>query len=271
MTIDLNVAKVSPSQLEKVEQLANQIIFENHPISVRFVSLEEAQTLPLRKIPPTRDGRLRLVDIENFDLNACGGTHVDRTGGVGLIKIIKSERRAEQLRIEFCCGGRALADYGVKNTILFDLSTALTTGYTNIPASVEKLREENKGNGRLLKKLKTDLLRYEAEALLTEGKLITRVFDDKDANDLRTLGKQLSQHDGVIALLGSTAGGKVQLLFSRHADADGDMNQLLRVAFGEIRGGGGGSASLAQGGGPMVGKTAVEQAIACAAKEIVNC
>lgn len=268
VTIDLNVGKISPSQLEKVEQLANQIVFENRPINVRLVSLEEAHTLPLRKIPPTRDGRLRLVDIENFDLNACGGTHVDRTGGVGLIKIIKTERRNNQMRIEFCCGGRALADYGEKNALLLDLSVTLTTGYANVPDSVEKLREENKGNGRLLKKLRTDLLGYEAENLLKNAPLITRVFEDKDADDLRTLGRHLTQHDGVITLLGSVADGKVQLLFSRHADAEGDMNQLLRVAFGEIRGGGGGSASLAQGGGPLVEKTAVEQAIACAAEKL---
>jgi len=268
VTIDLNVEKVSASQLEKVEQLANKIVFENRPISVRFVSLEEAHTLPLRKIPPTRDGRLRLVDIENFDLNACGGTHVDRTGGVGLIKIIKSERRNNQVRIEFCCGNRALVDYSAKNTILLDLSATLTTGYANVPDSVEKLREENKQNGRLLKKLKTDLLGYEAENLLKNGNLITHVFDDKGADDLRTLGRQLTQHAGVIALLGSVADGKVQLLFGRHADADGDMNQLLRVAFGEIRGGGGGSPTLAQGGGPLVEKTAVEKAIACAVEEL---
>lgn len=269
VTIDLNVAQVNPSQLARVEQLANQIVFENRPIGVRFVTLAEARTLPLRKIPPTRDGRLRLVEIENFDLNACGGTHVERTGGVGLIKIIKSERRNEQVRIEFCCGGRALADYGTKNALLLDLSATLTTGYANIPDSVEKLREENKQNGRLLKKLRTDLLGYEAEQLLKNGSLITHVFDDKDADDLRLLGRQLSQHDGIVALLGSTAGGKVQLLFSRHADAGGDMNQLLRVAFREISGGGGGSPILAQGGGPLVEKRAVEKAIACAAENIM--
>ncbi len=268
VTIDLSVPQLSSQQIEKAEQLANQIVFENRPITTRFVSLEEAKTLSLRKIPPTRDGRVRLVKIEAFDLNACGGTHVDHTGSVGLIKIIKSERQAGQVRIEFCCGHRALADYGIKNTILFDLSATLTTGYANLPASIEKLRAENKQNGRLLKKLKTDLLRYEADELVKNGRLlgnntlITHVFDDKDGNDLRTLGKQLSQHKDTIALLGSVAGGKVQLLFSRHADADGDMNQLLRVAFQEIKGGGGGSPTLAQGGGGMMEKTAVEQAIA---------
>ncbi len=274
VTIDLNAASLSRRQLAEAEKLANQIVFENRAISTRFVTLDEAKTLPLRKIPPVRDGRLRLVEIDSFDLNACGGTHVERTGSVGLIKIVKSERQAGQIRIEFRCGYRALADYDEKNRILSALSTTLTTGYKTVPASVEKLRAENKENGRLLKKLNIDLLRYEADEMVKNGRplgsgtLITRVFEDKSGGDLRTLGIQLSKHDGVIALLGSIAGNKTQLLFSRHANAAGDMNQLLRAAFQKIRGGGGGSPTLAQGGGGKMEKTAVEQAIAHAIEQL---
>ncbi len=274
VTIDLNVPQLSSRQIEEAERLANKIVFENRLITTRFVSLEEAKRLPLRKIPPARNGRLRLVDIESFDLNACGGTHVERTGSVGLIKIIKLERQARQVRIEFRCGYRALIDYKEKNTVLSDLSTALSTNYVDVPVSLEKLQTENKKNGRLLKKLKSDLLSYEADEMVKNGRLlgrctlITHVFNDKDGNDLRTLGKQLCQHKNVIALLGSTAGDKTQLLFSRHVDADGDMKQLLRVAFQEIRGGGGGSCTFAQGGGEMAGKTAVKKALARAEEEL---
>ena len=98
--------------------MANQIVWENRPIRIQSVTHEEALKLPLRKIPPVQTGSIRLIDIENFDLTACGGTHVSRTGGVGIIKIVKLERSRGNVRIEFRCGGRALADYNNKNVIV---------------------------------------------------------------------------------------------------------------------------------------------------------
>ena len=128
LTIDLHTTKLSPTQIEETEYLANQIIWQNRPIHIRLVTQEQAKKLALRKLPPVRQGKLRLIEIDKFDLTACGGTHVQHTGEVGIIKIVKLERQNNQLRVEFCCGQRALHDYRLKNSISNQLSAELTTG-----------------------------------------------------------------------------------------------------------------------------------------------
>ena len=80
----------------------------SRPVAIRFATAEEAARLPLRK-EPVRGGTLRLIDVEGFDLSACGGTHVARTGGIGIIAIASWERFKGGQRIEFLCGGRALS------------------------------------------------------------------------------------------------------------------------------------------------------------------
>ncbi|HUR19607.1 MAG TPA: alanyl-tRNA editing protein, partial [Vicinamibacterales bacterium] len=106
-TIDL-AREVSPAEIAAAETMACDIVFENRPVRVRFVSGAEAAALPLRK-DPTRTGTLRLVEIDDCDLSACGGTHVPATGRVGVIAVSGWERFKGGSRIEFVCGHRAVA------------------------------------------------------------------------------------------------------------------------------------------------------------------
>ena len=269
VTIDLHITQISPSQVEEAEYLANQIIWQNRPIHIRSVSLEQAQKLALRKLPPVRGGHLRLIEIDKFDLTACGGTHVNQTGEVGLIKLVKLERQNNQLRVEFCCGQRALFDYRLKNSIVNQLSADLTTGQGELVASVSRLKEEAKENRRMLKKQQEQLLHFTAAELLKSGKMvgetavINHVFTSEESNpaQLRILANHLTQNGQVVALLG-LAGEKSQLLFCRSQDAPGEMNQLIKPAL-QILGaaGGGGSALIAQGGGPGTDRDRVQQAV----------
>jgi alanyl-tRNA synthetase len=270
VTIDLHTAEITPAQIEEAEELANQIVWQNRTVAVHTVTSEQAKNLDVRKIPTYRTGQLRLIrliDIEKFDLTACGGTHVARTGGVGLIKIVKLERRGEGLRVEFACGNRALHDYRLKNSIANHLTAVLTTGYAELLPSVNRLQDDLKQAQRLIKKQQSELMQYEAAQLLQSGKqrgpvtVITHVFNDRDANALRSLGNHLAKHDDVIALLG-LAGDKSQLIFCRSANAPGQMNQLLKPAL-QMLGttAGGGNESFAQGGGPAANEDQVLQAL----------
>lgn len=269
VTIDLNTPTLAPLQIEEAEFLANQIVWQNRPVHIRFVTQAQAQKLALRKLPPIRGDQLRLIEIDQFDLTACGGTHVQHTGEVGMIKIVKLERQNNQLRVEFCCGQRALRDYRLKNSLINQLSAELTTGMTEIAESVNRLKEENKENRRKLKKQQEQLLYFEAAELLKNGKMlgetavVSHVFtsEESDPGQLRMLANHLTQHSQVIALLG-LAGDKAQLLFCRSQDAPGEMNQLIKPAL-QVLGSaaGGGSAVLAQGGGPGTDLERVRQAI----------
>ncbi|MFO7682595.1 MAG: alanyl-tRNA editing protein [Chloroflexota bacterium] len=276
VTIDLDRSDLTAADISAAELLANQIVWENRPVTSYDVSFAEAAELPLRKIPPAQNGRLRLIDITNFDLTACGGTHVSHTGSVGLIKVLKHERRGEKTRIEFCCGGRALPDYGEKHTIVSALSAALTTGSAQLVAAVAKLVEDNKTAQRTFKKLNETLLTYQAEELLANAthmhglNLIAHTYADADDTDLRALAAQVSSRPQVVALFGR-GGAQAQLIFSRSADAPGDMHQCLQAALAYLGAGrGGGSAKFAQGGGSAHTAAQVDAAIAAAYTQLVE-
>src|SRR2546429_504628 len=101
---------VRPADIAAAENDANRIVWEDRPVSIRFADSEEAARMPLRK-EPKREGRLRLIDVEGFDLSACGGTHVARTGAIGIIAVGSAERFKGGQRIEFLCGERALTRF----------------------------------------------------------------------------------------------------------------------------------------------------------------
>lgn len=267
VTIDLQQATLKPAEIERAELLANEIIWEDHPIRIHMVSEDQARELPLRKIPDLDNDTLRLVEVEGFDLTACGGTHVARTGAIGLIKIIKLERRGEALRVHFWCGRRALLDYRQKNGIVNRLAKTLTTGYWNLEQHVENLLQENKEAQRQLRRQRDQLLRYEAQELIRETpvkkqtRIVTRCFVDRDGQEVQGLARVLAEQEGTVALLG-VAGDNAQLVFARAEDAPGQMNQLIKSALQTLdNAGGGGSAAYARGGGPAADESRLQQAL----------
>lgn len=272
VTIDLDSDALRPQQVEAAELLANQIIWEDRPVAVRMVSRDEAASLPLRKLPPGAGELVRLIDIAGFDLSACGGTHVARTGEVGMIKLIKLERQRGHLRVGFLCGRRALLDYRQKNSLVNQLSATLTTGAEQIAASVENLRDELQAARRQLRHQDNRLLDFEADGLLDAAlevgdlRIVRCAFDNRDAAELKALASRISARSGAIALLG-TGGQHSLLILSRAADAPGQMDQLLKQVLPLLgTAGGGGSAQFAQGGGPPAPAGLVERALAQAEK-----
>src|SRR6202040_2289328 len=107
-TIDLDTPAVIPKQLEEAERRVNEVIFEDKPVVIRFGTAEELVEAGIRK-NVEREGILRAIEVEGFDRQPCGGTHLERTGQAGLLLIRKLERRRDQCRVEFVCGFRALA------------------------------------------------------------------------------------------------------------------------------------------------------------------
>jgi alanyl-tRNA synthetase len=276
VTIDLDKGHIEQTAIDEAEALANQIVWQNRPVVVRWASREQAQELPLRKIPANGEQKLRLIDILEFDLTACGGTHVSRTGEVGMIKVIKREARNQKVRIHFSCGGRALNHYRHINQVIADLTTRLTTGAGELAAAVTKLQENEKEMRRLNKQLQTTLDDYQVARLLQESrqfdgiKLVVHVFQDDTGGRARALAARLTANEHIITLLG-TSGVRTQLVFSRADDAPGDMNKLLQVALQQLEsGGGGGNEQFAQGGAQGTGLPTVQQAVEFAAQQLVE-
>lgn len=276
VTIDLDKKSLSDAEISQTERLANQIIWENRPIHVRMVTVEEAQTMNLRKLPPVHTGKLRLIDIENFDLTACGGTHVTQTGGVGMIKIIKQERRKNKLRIEFRCGERALADYGRKNDVALQLGSELTTGLDQLLPSVQRLRDQLKEANRQIKQQQAALMAAQATQLLAAAKqvgetaVVVHILESGSPNDLQTLGQQLLGVGKTAVCFLGLAGQRSHLLFCRTENATGNMGQLIKLAQAQLGGGGGGRPERAQGGGPAATTEQIKEAIVAAEQQFLS-
>ncbi len=270
VTIDLNKTALDAGVIDAAEDLSNQIVADNRPVRAYFPSAEEFAALRLRKVPDV-EGDFRVVEIEGFDANACGGTHVTHTGEIGVIKILRADRRGDSTRIEFRCGGRALQDYRQKHTLLSQIAAELTTGYDQIPAILAKLREENKTLHRDLRALQNVVLEQEAGRLWQAADrsagyaLIVQAYDGRDAAEVRQIVQHLVAHPATIALCGA-AGEKAQLIAARSDDLTEDMVAVLKrglLTWGVDRGGG--RPSFAQGGGPAVSLEQVQTALAAAA------
>ncbi len=154
-TIDL-AREVTPAELAAAEATASRVVWDDRPVTVRFATAEEALQLPLRK-ESTRSGELRLVDVSTFDLSACGGTHVPRTGMVGLIAVSGWERFKGGSRIAFACGGRALASHRRLRDVTASLTRALSVGAGELPGAIERLQGEVRTRARTARMLQEEL------------------------------------------------------------------------------------------------------------------
>jgi alanyl-tRNA synthetase len=154
-TIDL-AREPTPAEIERAVDDANGIVWEDRPVSIRFVSQTEAATLPLRKASE-REGTLRLIDISGFDLSACGGTHVERTGAIGVIVALSWERLRGGSRVTFACGGRALRALRMYRDAVAGSVRALSVLPGELPAAVDRALAESKGLRKDIKGLQERL------------------------------------------------------------------------------------------------------------------
>jgi len=251
-TIDLEASGLSSAQAQKAELLANEVIAEDRPVSIRFVPLEEARQLGLRKLPPKQTGDLRLIDITDFDLTACGGTHVRATGQIGSILLRKIEKVKQGVRVEFVCGLRAVNTARRDYTTLTEAAALYSSHIYDVPEQVRKALAESKAAGKAQHKLLEELAELYSERLVAQAasspQVIAQFFPDRDATFIKLLAQKLTAgKNAVIALLASGA-GQPTLVFAQTPGQKSNMGQLMKEAMARLGGRGGGSADMAQGG-----------------------
>jgi alanyl-tRNA synthetase len=256
--IDVELANPSNEAIERAVELANNVVWEDRLITIQTVTSQAAADLPLRK-EPARDGDLRVIEIEGFDLTPCGGTHAFRTGEVGMIAVRHWERAKGLTRIEFVAGMRALADYRRANATSRSVAALFSGARDDAAHLAARMVEENKELHRRVRSLEEIAARVEADELLADAspnaanvRAVTKVFADRGAESLKHLAQALIAHPKTIALLGSRDQQAARLVFARSADAPGDMNALMKEACALLDGRGGGKPDMAQGGGRNV-------------------
>jgi alanyl-tRNA synthetase len=251
-TIDL-APEVTPDAIGRAEDEANRVVWENRPVSVRFADAEEAAKLPLRK-ETGREGRLRLIDVEDFDLSACGGTHVRRTGAIGVIAVAGWERFRGGTRVAFLCGSRALRGYRSLRDAVSGAVRLISVLPSELPAGIERLQEDAKETKRRVKELQTRLASYEASAIAAradqrgELRIAVEALEGWDANGLKTIAAAIAARPAHVAVLFSTPAPS-SVVVARADGAGVDSGAILKQIVGRFGGKGGGRPELAQGGG----------------------
>jgi alanyl-tRNA synthetase len=251
-TIDLAVT-VPAEWVAAAEQDANRIVWENRPVRVRFVSEAEAAFLPLRK-EPARGGTLRLVEVEGFDLSACGGTHVASTGAVGVIAVTGAERFKGGTRVGFLCGGRVLARFRHQHDVIANAVRRLSVLPSDLSDAIDRLQGELKDQKSGGRALQTRLVEYEAESYARRAVevgdllLVSEKVEGWDAQGLKALATGIAAKPRHAAVL-VRDGTPPLIVIARAPDLALDAGALLKTLLTRFGGKGGGRPELAQGGG----------------------
>ena len=265
-TIDVARA-LEPEQLCEAERRANQIVFENRPVTVSFQ--HSSEDLGLRK-PTEREGEVRIISIQDLDRSACGGTHVRATGEIGPILLRRLDRIRGNLRIEFLCGGRATERARADFEALSQIARVFSSPLDETPALVDAQREKLQESDRMRRRLATELAQasgrelYAATAPGPDGarRVLRRV--ESLSEELRAEAQSFTAASPAIFLAATENPPSVLLAASKNSGIH--AGDLLKTALSEAGGRGGGNATLAQGSVPS--KQALEQLIASLASPL---
>ena len=255
-SIDLATPSVSSEQIAGAEKRANQVVFENRPVTIRYVSRAEAEKLGLRKLPPVEHDELRLVDFGDFDLTACGGTHVGASGQIGSILLRKSEKVRQGTRVEFVCGGRAVRMARRDYNALSEAAALFSAKLWDVPEQIRKNAEESKTLGKQRDEALDQLAELTALAALHSQpeangrKIIVRAFSGRDISFVKLFAQKATRTaTPAVALVASTV-GTPGVIFAQTPGGAADMGALLKQVLSSVGGRGGGSRDFAQGGVP---------------------
>jgi len=270
-TIDLASEQVTHQSLERVERIANEIIGEDRQVTTRDLPRGEAEAMlaagQLRKLPD-RQGTIRVIDIADYDKNACGGTHVRSTGQIGGLQVRAVERVSRGVRIEFVCGLRAVRAVRADLAILRETSALLSTRATELASTVGRLLTEGKANAKQCQKLREELAVFQGAKLAMEEpiesglRLVVRAWRDRDRDYVRLLASRTAiAAPRTAVIFSANDSDPVRVFVARSSDLDFNCGQIMREALAQMGLRGGGSADLAQGEVPAEQEVALRASI----------
>jgi len=249
-------------------------VYENRPVRIRYVSRAETEKLGLRKLPPAERDELRLIEVADFDLSACGGTHVEASGQIGSILLRKTEKVRQGTRVEFVCGDRAVRMARRDYSALSEAAALFSTQLWDVPGQIRKSADES----RLLRKQKDDALDQLAELMAsaalrdhpeTNGRrIIVRAFSDRDITFAKLFAQKVTRVGTPAVALVASGLDPPGLVFAQTPGGSADVGALLKRVLSAVGGRGGGSRDFAQGGVPAGSKINVEQLLREAAGTI---
>lgn len=265
ISIDVDAAALSDAAIADAAGVANQLVSANVPVRAWFPAESELATLALRKMPDV-DGPVRVVAIGDFDFSACGGTHVARSGEVGLLSILRTERMKRGTRIEFLSGHRARADYARKHAIVQELSAALTCAPAELRDAVARLSNTVAESRRALAVYRERDLDEEAALLGNAAtqhgalRVVRHAWPARPIDEVKGLAHRLTREPNVVVLFG-VAGTRTQLLFARSEDITLDLKPIFDRVLTALGGGKGGGSRVLTGSAGPADEAAIDAAL----------
>ncbi len=241
-TLEIGLKALADADFDRVEDRANAIVREDREVKTYFVPEDRIGEVPLRR-PPKKQGLLRVVEVDGFDYSACGGTHVRRTGEIGAIKILGTEKIRGNLRFEFLCGGRALRDHRDKDRTVRRLAGAFSCAPGDVAGQVERLAAEHKALKKRARQLGERLAAFEAAEVVrtAAGPLVSALLEDKTPEEARFLALNVVKGGEFTVVYGAASESQGHIIAARSASLRTDLRQLAAVvgAVAPVKGGGG--------------------------------
>jgi len=256
---------ITAEELRRIERLANEKVMAGMPVEKTFMGRDEAEKrfgFQLYQGGAPQAERLRVVRILDFDVEACGGTHVHNTSEIGLIKILRSERIQDGVeRLVFSAGMAALEHVQGQVKLLDEASAILSVPSDQLPKTVQRFFDEWKALGKRVEKLSGYEAQVAADELLSSagevnGVRVIIAERESDMKSLQNLASKLAKGEKVAVILAARDNG-VKVVVARSKDVELDCGQLIRELLPIVGGGGGGRPDFAQGGGPDESKIKV--------------
>lgn len=264
-TIDLDIPSLTPEEIRQVEDLANSIVWGNHPVTIQTISDKDIESIPFRK-PPQVKGTIRVIWIGSIDASACGGTHVEATGEIGIIKINGFERYKGNIRATFTCGNRALQDYQRVHNIVQRVSANLSIHMEELPQAIIRIQDDSTKNLHALKHAQKEIMTTIADRLWNETreingiKRIAAYFENRQYDEIAIAANRLREYPKTVILLAAPEGEQIRLICTRSKDLiEVDAGKIIKNAVNILNGKGGGQPEMAHGGVPITDHSVIQE------------
>ena len=250
-TIDVRGQEPTQGILDRAMAAANDVVYADRMVNVKYGSAEELAAAGVRKTVE-RSGTLRAIEIEALELQPCGGTHVQRTGQIGMILVCGVSRIRQDWRVEFACGRRAerLAREGF--AALRAVAQRLNCSPQEAVSAAERVASERDAHFKSARASMQRLAQMDARASVqqievgADGlRVVAKLFGDDPPEYVQAFAREVAQAESTVALVVRSECGHI--FFSQHPSAKKDMNALLGEALKHVGGKGGGSRDSARG------------------------
>ncbi|MHA1912556.1 MAG: alanine--tRNA ligase [Candidatus Kariarchaeaceae archaeon] len=252
---------VTHEQLQEIEMIANQIVMDNRPIhheEMERTVAEQEYGFRIYQGGAVPGKNLKIISVDGHDTEACGGTHLKKTGEVGLIKVLGAERIQDGvIRLSFSAGEAAIKAMQEENRILISTAEKISVQPEALPQSVERFFEEWKNRAKEIAHLQSELAKAKIPLLIDHAEKIgsTRVIFEEISGErdelVQIVGKLISEAEDLLVVL-VNKNKKVAVIVGRSEGSNIPHLEVAKALSNIVGGGAGGRGDLIMGGGPKI-------------------